>query len=175
MSYKYPTKRFANTLLFLQKVLPAPATILDLGVRNPFTEVMEKNGYTVFNTNGEDLDILPEIVKNYKVDAVTAFEIFEHLIAPFNVLREINTYKLIATIPLNLWFAKAYRSNTDMWDRHYHEFEDWQFDWLLEKSNWKILEREKWISPSHQIGFRPILRRYTPRYYAVYAEKSTDV
>jgi hypothetical protein len=29
-----------------------------------------------------------------------------------------------------------------MWDRHYHEFEDWQFDWLLEKSNWKI-EKKK--------------------------------
>jgi hypothetical protein len=26
-----------------------------------------------------------------------------------------------------------------MWDRHYHEFEDWQLDWLL-KTGWKIMD-----------------------------------
>lgn len=166
-----PLKRYHNTLIFLKSVLPAPATILDLGGRNAFTEIMEQNGYTVYNTSGEDLDLLPEIVKNYKVDAVTAFEIFEHLIAPFNVLQAIEAQKIITTIPLNLWFAKAYRSKTDMWDRHYHEFEDWQFDWLLEKSGWEIKKKEKWTSPINKIGFRPILRKFIPRFYAVYAEK----
>lgn len=172
--YKYSkTIRYRKTIAFLNKVLPAPATILDLGTRNAFSEIMETHGYTVFNTNGEDLDLLPEIVKEYKVDAVTSFEVFEHLIAPFNVLREIPCDKLITTIPLKLWFAKAYRSNTDEWDRHYHEFEDWQFDWLLEKSDWNIQETEKWVNPVKKIGFRPILRQFTPRYYAVYAEKKS--
>ncbi len=165
------SKRYKHTLKFLQKVLPAPATILDLGVRNDFSDIMEQNGYEVFNTEGEDLDILPEIVKKYKVDAVCAFEIFEHLIAPFNVLQEIESNKLITTIPLNLWFARAYRSKTDMWDRHYHEFEDWQFDWLIEKSGWTLKETEKWTSPVKKVGFRPILRKFIPRYYAVYAVK----
>lgn len=165
-------KRYQHTIEFLKEVLPAPATILDLGTRNVFSEIMERNGYTVYNTEGEDLDVLPEIVKKYNVDAVTAFEIFEHLIAPFNVLRAIESTKLIASIPLNLWFAKAYQSKTVDWDRHYHEFEDWQFDWLLEKSGWDIKETQKWTSPINKIGFRPILRKYTPRYYAVYAEKS---
>ncbi len=164
-------KRFKRTIEFLQKVIPAPATILDLGTRNVFSEIMEQHGYTVYNTEGEDLDVLPEIVKKYKVDAVTAFEIFEHLIAPFNVLKAIESTKLITTIPLNLWFAKAYRSKTEEWDRHYHEFEDWQFDWLLEKSGWVIKETQKWTSPVNKIGFRPILRKFTPRYYAVYAER----
>ncbi|RPE00262.1 methyltransferase [Aureibaculum marinum] len=171
MYNQLPSKRYQHTIKFLQKVLPKSATILDLGIRNPFSEIMEEHGYNVINTEGEDLDLVPEIVKKHKVDAVTAFEIFEHLIAPFNVLREIESTKLIATVPLNLWFAKAYRSKSDKWDRHYHEFEDWQFDWLLEKSGWKIKETEKWTSPINKIGFRPILRKYTPRYYAVYAEK----
>lgn len=171
MYNQLPKKRYKHTIDFLQKVLPAPATILDLGIRNPFSEIMEKHGYTVYNTEGEDLDLLPEIVKKYNVDAVTAFEIFEHLLAPLNVLNEIETTKLIATIPLKLWFAKAYRSNTDIWDRHYHEFEDWQFDWLLEKTGWNLKSSEKWTSPINKIGFRPILRKFTPRYYAVYAEK----
>ena len=168
---KLPTKRYKETLEFLQKVLPAPATILDLGVRNPFSKIMEDHGYTVFNTNGEDLDLLPGIVKEYNVDAVTAFEIFEHLIAPFNVLSEIKSTKIIASVPLSLWFSKAYRSKTDMWDRHYHEFEDWQFDWLFEKSGWQIKETKKWTNPVNKIGIRPVLRYFTPRYYAVYAER----
>ena len=171
MHNKLPLKRYQHTLSFLKSVLPAPATILDLGVRNPFSEIMEQHGYTVYNTTGEDLDLLPEIVKKYTIDAVTAFEIFEHLISPFNVLCEIEASKIITTIPLDLWFAKAYRSKTDERDRHYHEFEDWQFDWLLEKSGWNIKKREKWTSPINKIGFRPILRKFVPRFYAIYAEK----
>ena len=154
-------------------MVPAPATILDLGVRNPFSEIMEANGYTVINTKGEDLDLVPEIVKEHKVDAVTAFEIFEHLIAPFNVLRAIESTKLVATVPLHLWFSKAYQSKTDLWDRHYHEFEDWQFDWLLEKSDWKIRKTEKWTNPVQKLGIRPVLRSFTPRYYAVFAERES--
>jgi hypothetical protein len=92
-------------------------------------------------------------------------------VAPFNVLREIKANKLIASIPLDLWFAKAYKSSTDSRDRHYHEFEQWQFDWLLEKSGWKIITSYKWTNPTKKIGFRPLLRLFYPRYYIVYAEK----
>ena len=171
----YPKRRYTYTINFLKEVLPPPATILDLGTRNPFCEIMEEHGYTVFNTNGEDLDVLPEVVKEYNVDAVTAFEIFEHLLAPFNVLNAIEAKKLIATVPLDLWFAKAYRNKTNEWDMHYHEFEDWQFGWLLKKTKWEKRQSEKWTSPIKKIGFRPILRAFTPRYYAVYAEKNEEI
>ncbi len=164
-------KRYNHTIEFLQKVLPAPATILDLGVRNEMSELMETLGYTVYNTKGEDLDIDFQSVNDQQIDAVTAFEIFEHLLAPFNILKAIKANKLITTIPLKLWFADAYQSKTDKWDRHYHEFEDWQFDWLLEKSGWNIKTSEKWTSPINKIGIRPVLRKFTPRYYAVYAER----
>jgi len=171
MYKNYPKERYNNTINFLQDSISPPARILDLGVVNPFTEVMKQNGYEVYNTGGEDLDIKYDSVKNIEVDIVTAFEIFEHLVAPFNILREIKTSKLVATIPLCLWFATAYRSKTDVWDRHYHEFEDWQFDWLLEKAGWKIQKTEKWISHNKKIGIRPFLRNITPRYYAVYATR----
>ena len=157
-SYKtVPKKRYNHTLEFLQSVLPAPATILDLGVRNELSEILEAHGYTVYNTTGEDLDFDYKTVLNYEVDAVTAFEIFEHLIAPFNVLNTVKASKLITTVPLKLWFASAYRSKTDKWDRHYHEFEDWQFDWLLEKSGWKVVKSEKWTSPINKIGFTRVI------------------
>jgi len=55
--------------------------------------------------------------------------------------------------------------------RTYHEFEDWQFDWLLEHSGWKIVRTEKWTSYGAYNGIRPLLRRFTPRYYAVEAAR----
>ncbi|NHF58287.1 methyltransferase [Flavobacteriaceae bacterium TP-CH-4] len=167
----FPGKRFQHTLSFLQKHIPKETSILDLGVPNPFSKIMSEQGYVVENTKGEDLDLDFETVRNSNAEVVTAFEIFEHLLAPFNVLREIKADKLVASIPLKLWFAPAYRSRTDPWDRHYHEFEDWQFDWLLEKAGWKIKDREKWTNPVKKIGVRPLLRSFTPRYYIVYAER----
>ena len=167
----YPSKRFQNTLSFLKKYISTDESVLDLGVKNPFSEIMVKEGYQVENTQGEDLDSEFDSVLNSTSEVVTAFEIFEHLLAPFNVLREIKAKKLVASIPLKLWFSPAYRSKTDVWDRHYHEFEDWQFDWLLEKAGWEIKAREKWTNPVKKIGLRPLLRSFTPRYYIVYAEK----
>ena len=169
--HTFPNKRYQKTLEFLTQNAPPPAKILDLGVENPFSFIMQKEQYQVTNTNGEDLDLDTTAVKNPEIDVVTAFEIFEHLIAPFNVLRDIKADKLVATVPLKLWFADAYRNKTDMRDRHFHEFEDWQFDWLLEKAGWKIKNTAKWTNPVNKIGVRPLLRKFTPRYYAVYAER----
>lgn len=166
---KFPKKRYKHTLRFLNEFVSKEEKILDLGVPNPFSEILLKKGYNVKNTKGEDLDLETGIVKTTEFDVVTAFEIFEHLVSPFNVLKDIQAKKLVASVPLKLWFASAYKSSTDAWDRHYHEFEDWQFDWLLEKAGWRIIKREKFTNPVKKIGIRPILRRITPRYYLVYA------
>ena len=105
------------------------------------------------------------------VELVTGFEILEHLVSPFPLLSSLNAKKLFVTVPLNLWFSKAYKSKVDERDRHFHEFEEWQFDWLLEKAGWKIIKKDKWTNPSLKIGLRPILRNFHNRYYAVYAER----
>lgn len=170
--HTFPEKRYQKTLEFLKEMVPPPAKVLDLGVENPFSEIMTSNGYEVTNTLGEDLDDNFESVQSEEYDLVAAFEIFEHLLAPYNILREIKAKKIIASVPLKLWFAPAYQSKTDKWDRHYHEFEDWQFDWLFEKSGWQIKKTLKWTNPVNKFGVRPILRKFTARYYAVYAEKS---
>lgn len=161
--------RYKNTLNFLTHTAKPPLRILDLGTPNPFSKLLVQNGFEVTNTQGEDLDENPEVVSSYSADLVTAFEIFEHLLNPLSVLKALPANRLMATVPLSLWFARAYRSKTDPWDRHFHEFEDWQFDWLLNKAGWKIIRSEKWTSPVYKAGLRPLLRRYIPRYYAVEA------
>lgn len=169
----YPDKRFKLTLEFLQKHIKIDEKILDLGVENPLSKLMKKSGYTVENTTGEDLDFNTAAAKNTTATVLTAFEIFEHLLSPISVLKDASTEKLVASIPLKLWFSPAYRSKTDKWDRHYHEFEDWQFDWLLEKAGWEIKDSIKFTHPAKKLGFRPLLRFFTPRYYLVYAERTS--
>ena len=162
--------RYQKTLRFVKQSLPPGKSILDIGIDNPFSKILRQEGYHVTNTSGEDLDEHPEVV-SAPADAVTAFEIFEHLINPLSVLKNISASHLFASVPLSLWFAKAYRHPADQWDRHFHEFEDWQFDWLLNKAGWEIVRREKWISPAKHIGPRALLRMFVPRYYMIEARR----
>jgi hypothetical protein len=165
----FPNKRFKLTLEFLQKHISSTETIFDLGVPNPFSRIMEENGYQVKNTKGEDLDSDQTALQTEKYAVFTAFEIFEHLLNPYTVLENITCDKVFISIPMRLWFSSAYRSKTDRWDRHYHEFEDWQLDWLLEKTGFKIVDSIQFTHPVKKIGIRPLLRFFTPRYYLVYA------
>ena len=164
--------RYNKTLNFLKKHIQVSSTILDLGVYNPLSRYMQQHGYQVKNTSGEDLDEDQSSLINSKQEVVTAFEILEHLLSPYQVLKSIKAEKLVVSVPLRLWFSPAYRSKKDLWDRHYHEFEDWQLDRLLEKTGWKIIAREKWTNPNPSFGIRTLLRYFTTRYYIVFAKKN---
>lgn len=167
----YPKQRFQITLDFLNQHISKESKILDLGVENPLSKLMKEDGFQVLNTTGEDLDENQTELQNSNYEIMTAFEIFEHLLNPYTVLKECKAKKIVISVPLRLWFSPAYRSKTDEWDRHYHEFEDWQLDWLLEKCGYKITARKKWAHGVNKLGIRPLLRKFTPRYYMVLAEK----
>lgn len=171
----YPSKRFNITLEFLKKHISTNETIFDLGVPNPFSKIMVENKYTVINTKGEDLDTNQTALREENYDVFTGFEIFEHLLNSYTILENVKCDKILISIPLRLWFSSAYRSKTDKRDRHYHEFEDWQLDWLLEKTGFQIIDRVKFTHPVKKIGFRPLLRWFTPRYYLVYAKRNPKI
>ena len=165
-------KRYKITLDFMQKHLGNESSILDLGIENPLSQFLTEQGYVVRNTKGENLDTDFQAYIDTGVDSVTAFEIFEHMLAPFNILSQLKTEKLIASVPLKLWFANAYWNENDDWDKHYHEFERKQFDYLLNRSGWEIKDSVTWASGDwRKIGIRPMLRLFTPRYYLVYCER----
>ena len=166
------TRRFKKTRDFAQKHLPKDASLLDLGTPNSLSAYLAAAGFSVQNTKGENLDTDYHDYLNTDADCITAFEIFEHMLAPFNILSQINCDRLIASVPLKLWFAPAYWNTKDDWDKHYHEFEQKQFDYLLKKSGWEIKDSMRWASPDYtKIGIRPLLRHITPRYYMVYCER----
>ena len=89
----FPNKRFNHTLAFLKKHSTPSNSILDLGVENPFSKIMKSEGYSVTNTTGEDLDENQTVFQNQPQDIVTAFEIFEHLLNPYTILKEIKSEK----------------------------------------------------------------------------------
>lgn len=167
----FPKKRFKITLDFLEKHIPKSASILDLGVENPFSEIMIKAGYKVTNTSGIDLDDDVSEITNFNGDVVTAFEIFEHLVSPYTSLKAIPCDHAVISVPLKLWFAGAYRNKNDIRDQHYHEFESWQLDYVLEKAGWKVIDSVKFTNPVKKLGIRPLLRNFTDRYYLVYCER----
>lgn len=165
-------KRFNHTLKFIKKLDLNGNSILDLVPVNPFSEVLRNNGFKVTNTGKtQDLDLDFDIVKSSDFDIITAFEIFEHMVSPFPLLKSINANQLIASVPLRLWFSAAYWNNNDSYDCHYHEFEPRQFDLLLKKAGWEIIQSEKWKAPTKLNGIRPLLRKFTNRYYIVYAKR----
>ena len=92
----FPNKRFKHTIEFLEKHISKENEILDLGVPNPFSKIMNERGFLVQNTKGEDLDTNYSTVSEAAYSVTTAFEIFEHLLAPFNVLRELKSDQLVA-------------------------------------------------------------------------------
>lgn len=177
---KLPNLRYKKTLEFVKKNIPKDEVILDLGTPNPFTQIMKDNGFNPSNTQGEDLDDDYQKINNYDFDCITSFEIFEHLMAPYNLLKEIEPkdkpIRLISSVPLNVWFSKAHWTKDNPWARHYHEFESRQYDWMLEKAGWKIITSEKWTSPARfALGIRPLLRFIFPSFYFVHAIKEPKV
>ena len=170
-SKNFPFKRYQITTDFIKRFVDKNELILDLGIENPLSKMLKNNGYNIINTSGEDLDIDQSAVKETDATVITAFQIFEHLLNPFQLLMSIKANKLVCSVPLSLWFANAYRNSKDIRDNHFHEFEDWQFRLLLQKTGWKIIEEKKFTNPVKKIGLRPLLRLFTNRYLIIYAEK----
>jgi len=103
----YPYKRFNITLRFLQNHIEKDKLILDLGVENPLSSLIRDNGYRVENTSGEDLDIDRSKIINSNAEVVTAFEVFEHLLDPYNVLKDIKAKKTSCKCPIKIMVRKC--------------------------------------------------------------------
>ncbi|MDW3197451.1 MAG: methyltransferase [Cytophagales bacterium] len=170
--FKTHHRRFLNTLEFMNGLDLKGKKILNLGPDNPFSHMLINEGYDITNTNvGQDLDLDFEVVSDPTYEVVVGFEILEHMVSPFPLLKAIAGKQLVITVPLSMWFTKAYWNDHDPYDCHYHEFEAKQVKMLLEKAGWSIKKDEKHIAPIKKIGIRPFLRTITPRHYFVYAER----
>ena len=91
----FPIKSSLIPTDFIKKHVDKKELILDLGIENPLSKILKNNGYNIINTSGEDLDMDRSAVKETNATVVTAFQIFEHLLNPFQLLMSINANKLV--------------------------------------------------------------------------------
>ena len=92
-------KRYQKTLSILKQYAPQGSIILDVGVENPFSAVMQQEGYTVLNTTGQDLDFESHTLQAFKADFTVALEFLEHLVNPLAVLQNLPTKRVLILYP----------------------------------------------------------------------------
>ena len=109
-SKNFPFKRYQITIDFIKKFVDKNELILDLGIENPLSKMLKNNGYNIVNTSGEDLDIDQSAVKETNATVVTAFQIFEHLLNPFQLLMSITQYgKRLDFLILATWVVLSFQ------------------------------------------------------------------
>lgn len=164
----YEKYRFNRTINLLYKFVLSNEPILDLGEPTELSDKMSMV-WKVQNTDFDLDDGLP-IVKPGTI--ITAFEILEHLLNPYPLLRDIKAKTLIATVPVPKWYCGPYWNNNDEYDQHYHEFFPKQFNKLLQETGWTIIHSEEWFYTPK--GIRPFIKKMIinrPAWYAVVAKR----
>jgi hypothetical protein len=165
-SFKGAESRYIVTRKYCERFIPENSKVVDLGNRSGITPWL-KDRYDVVNTNW-DLDKKPRIDLSY--DYITSFEVFEHLLDPCCVLKNIRKgTHLLCSVPLRVFFTKPHWKPND---EHYHEFLDREFYKLLTKTGWKIKFKKKRCIVKN-FGIRQLITglfRFK-RYLFVYAEK----
>lgn len=176
------TKAEKERIKLVESYLKKDLIILDLGIQNKISQALRESGYLVKNTNGEDLDFDRHAIKKGDYDAITAFEIMEHLYNPFEVLHDIPKNKLIfISIPIrHLFIQDSYFKHDESRMSHFHEFEDWQMIRLLEKTGFTLIKYYKkkqtsmfndWRTFRRSFGFRPIMREFKKAMYIIAIKK----
>lgn len=168
--------RLAHTKKLMAKLNTRNKSILDLGPANDLSNELYWDGHIITNTGTIDLDKEYETLweKSKDYDITTAFEIIEHLRNPYMVLKGLQTKYLVLSVPLNVWFAKPYWNDNDIYDTHYHEFYPKQLYSLLDATGWLVTHSEKWKWTQTVWKPRPLLRKFGPwhSWIAVIAKKS---
>ena len=97
MYNKIPVNRYNKTLKMLNEICPSPSVIFDLGVRNPFSEIMEKN-----NLSSSDISwLVPHQANKRIIDATARRMGVGNDKVMINIEKYGNTTN--GTIPLCLW------------------------------------------------------------------------
>jgi hypothetical protein len=155
----YSSKRTSETIKFCN--IPKGETILDIAAPNELSKQMAvSKGINVINTISDlDYDIIPETKSSFKY--VTCFEVIEHLMNPrlfFDNLHQITDKDVI------LYLSYPSRPKI-MWnnEEHFHEYDRLRFNYLLEKTSWKVIGEKKIYVRRKPNGIRPLIRNFIPQ------------
>jgi len=134
---------------------------LDIGERNPLTEVLEKHFSTKIDNTNIDLDI-GKLKGRY--DTIFCFEVLEHLFNPLHFLTE--AYKVLKTNGKMYLSTPKGKPHFLWWKHHFHEFHEQELNHLIKRASFKIVKRKYYnVLPISKgfTGFRPFLRMFLQR------------
>ncbi len=129
---------------------------LDIGTRNPLTEILEKHFSKKIQNTDIDLDT-GSLVGQF--DTIFCFEVLEHLFNPLHFLQEV--YKVLKKDG-RLFLSTPKGKPHFLWFKyHFHEFYQRELINLIKRSGFKIVRMKYYrIYPvwNGLTGFRPFLR-----------------
>jgi len=155
----YHSGRTRQTIDFCD--IPRGTTVLDIAAKNDLSQqlAIEKSVKIVNTTSDLDYDIIPEVLEIFNY--VTCFEVIEHLLNPrlfFDNLHEITPKEVVIYLsypsrPKFLWND----------EEHFHEYDRLRFEYLLNKTGFKIVKERKIFIRIKPFGIRPIIRNFIPQ------------
>lgn len=157
-----------KTVKYLKGKLLIGSVGLDVGERNPLTDMIEKECLVhLVNTSG-DLDTNFKIPINNIYDFVIFSHVIEHLFNPLYTLLRLKEVML----PGAKMYISLPRRTKVLWCRgHFHEIDDYRMRKLLQRSGFKITDKtfhKVWRHWIHYFkGIRPLLRLFF-EFYVTY-------
>lgn len=151
----------STTVKYIGRKIKPSSSMLDVGQRNPLTELLEKGEMKLRITNTEgDLDVFilqDTNIYNYILYSHT----IEHQFNPLHTLLELKKVMSDKT----LMFIILPRRGKLLWCKgHFHEIDDYRMRLLLERAELEIvsLELHKAWRPwyFYLTGFKPIMRLF---------------
>lgn len=156
-----------RTLCLVQQNVNGLKIIYDMGDVSPMRYELERD-YFVKTLPYKDYNDLN--MDSFRNEVFVSFKVFEHIFSPYHFLKATQPLLLICTVPLKIPFVPIHWSK-DKRDRHYHEFEEKQFLWMLEEAGYEIIYKKKWWYNRLPIGIRTLLRYIFPSWLAVVARR----
>jgi len=150
-----------TTVRYLNRRVRNSSTILDVGQRNPLTELLEKGDLNlkIENTEG-DLDVfsLSDVIK---YDYILYSHTIEHQFNPLHTLLELRKVMSDKTV----MFIILPRRGKLLWCKgHFHEIDDYRMKLLLDRAGLEILSLELYKAWRpwyfYLTGFKPLLRLF---------------
>ena len=158
----YNAKRTRDTIEFCLDI-PTRSYVLDIGEPNKLSEELAHYCWLrIINTEGDlDYYVMPERKVPGGIKYVTCFEVIEHLMNPrgfFDCLHKITeddvqVYLSYPSRPKWMWND----------EEHFHEYDKLRFNYLLDKTGWKVVKKQPIYVPRFPNGIRPLLRNFIPQ------------
>lgn len=152
--------RFKKTLKFFENKLRPEMKILDVGNRNPLTDLLEDIfNVTIMSTTG-DLDTDFEIPEG-TYDVIIYSHTLEHQFNPLHSLLRLRDHM----DQHSLMYLSLPDRGKLLWAKgHFHEIDAYRFGLLMERAGFEIVSKQRdkvWRSPKqYLLGVRPLLRLF---------------